>query len=175
MFHVPSALCQHDPPDAVPHSLWIQRHIPGGPPQSLPYQRGSPQPLTHQRGVPEPLPYQRRCPSQHHPQLGCHWEQYRAQVDGGVLLGSLRISRPGLVGSPLAPNPCLPPCANAVLIQSCFCTNGLWRWQTQAVQAATWDQSGWWWTKARSSSEFCSVSKRPRGPSLYPQTPNCQN
>nr|KAF6300733.1 N-myc downstream regulated 1 [Myotis myotis] len=63
-------------------------------PQPLPHQRGHPQPLPHQRGHPQPLPHQRGRPPGHHPQLRLHWEQRRAQVHGGVLLGGLRAPPP---------------------------------------------------------------------------------
>uniref|UniRef100_A0A8D1TBY2 N-myc downstream-regulated gene 1 protein n=1 Tax=Sus scrofa TaxID=9823 RepID=A0A8D1TBY2_PIG len=100
----PSALRQHDPPDAVPHSLGLQCHLPGGRPQPLPHQRGCPQPLPHQRGR----------PPGHHPQLGWHQEQRRTQLCGGVLLSDLqgpppldsglhRCSRPSSGPSPPLP------------------------------------------------------------------------
>lgn len=99
-----SALRQHDPPDAVPHSLGLQCHLPGGRPQPLPHQRGCPQPLPHQRGR----------PPGHHPQLGWHQEQRRTQLCGGVLLSDLqgpppldsglhRCSRPSSGPSPPLP------------------------------------------------------------------------
>uniref|UniRef100_A0A9L0R3Q9 N-myc downstream regulated 1 n=1 Tax=Equus caballus TaxID=9796 RepID=A0A9L0R3Q9_HORSE len=119
------ALRQHDPPDALPHGLGLQRHIPGRRPQPLPHQRGDPQPLPHQRG---------HSP-RHHPQLRCHREQRGAQVHGGVLLGG-RCARPpsGLWGrdrcscpllQPL-PAPCLPHRSNSVLIQGLFSKSELW-------------------------------------------------
>ena len=102
-----SALRQHDPLDEVSHSVRLQRHVPGGCPQPLAYQRGHSQPLAHQRGH----------AAGHHPQLWRPREQRRAQLHGGVLLGGLGAGRPPLdsgtdrcscPSSGPPPHPCLP-------------------------------------------------------------------
>ncbi|GAB1299418.1 Protein NDRG1 [Apodemus speciosus] len=41
------AFCQHDSPDALPHSLWLQCHVPGGHPQPLPHTSEGPRSRSH--------------------------------------------------------------------------------------------------------------------------------
>lgn len=119
-----SALRQHDPLDEVSHSVRLQRHVPGGCPQPLAYQRGHSQPLAHQRGH----------AAGHHPQLRRPREQRRAQLHGGVLLGGLGAGRSPLdSGTSAAANRVWPSAYKAsiqhywgdcalplVLITSCF-------------------------------------------------------
>lgn len=87
---LPSALGQHDPPDAIPHSFRFQCHLLGGHPQPLPHQWGHPKPFSHQWGHPQPFPHQRGYPFRHHSQLWHHWEQCGAQVHGSFLLSGLQ-------------------------------------------------------------------------------------